>query len=301
MDATMHNQLSVFVLTPKGELPAVLLDTHPGGLSVRVAAMTQRVGPELRLGFIMEGAQRARLQLLCSVVDLSHELNAVRLSLQARVLHSPDGKACMTEFLERILRRGGGGQIRGSESGGWYLDLRDDAAGPISRRFGEAGEHKERGALSKAERVAAERATSDLLHGMDSPTRRAQREVAESDWVAVRLGAALHAGGAMRPAGIYRLSVDGRHMELRTTGTALERFDSVALLTLVRVRLQSTRVFVTGTVSWAVQDSAGSGEVRFGLRLSGSVAPDLIECLREHAAAERGEDAALELATGTGD
>lgn len=301
MNASIQNRLRAFVLTPTAEIPAELLDTHPGGLTVRVQA-SESLGPDVRLGFVVDGDQPGRLQLLASLIEVRLEMDAVRLSLEGKSLHTTDGRGCLDEFLQNVMHRSGGaGRVRGSDDSGWFFDFAGAASlGPVYRTRDAASDRKQAPVLSEAEIADANRCASRMLRRLGAPaTVGARTRGRNSNAIRVQLPAALHMGGENRPGEIYRMSMDARELELRAVCAPPTQFESVAFVTSVRLRAKAYRVFATGTVSWVLNETSRAGEIAFGLRLSGTVAPDMLDTLREYVAIESGLDLDVTLRTGT--
>jgi hypothetical protein len=303
MNASMQNRLRAYVLTPTAEIPAELLDVHPGGLTVRVQA-SESLGPDVRVGFVVDGERSGRLQLLASLIEVRLEMDAVRLSLEGKSLHTTDGRECLADFLQNVMHRSGGaGRVRGSDESGWFFDFGAGATlGPVYRTRDAASDRKQAPVLSEAEIEDANRCASRMLRRLGAPagTIAGKTRGRNSGAIRVQLPAALHIGGDNRPGEIYRMSMDARELELRAVCTAPAQFESVAFVTSVRLRAKSYRVFATGTVSWVLNETSRAGEVAFGMRLSGTVAPDMIDTLREYVAIESGLELDVELRTGTG-
>jgi hypothetical protein len=303
MNATMHNRLRAFVLTPTAEIPATLLDTHPGGLTVRVQA-SESLGPDVRVGFVLDGERGGRLQLLASLVEVRLEMDAVRLSLEGKSLHTTDGRPCLDEFLQDVLHRSGGaGRVRGSDDSGWFFDFGvPQSLGPVYRTRDASTDRKQAPLLTDQEIEEANRCASRMLRSLGAGPRAGERTRSrDRNFIRVHLPAAMHIGGDNRPGEIYRISRDARDLEVRAQCKAPAQFESVAFLTSVRLRAKSYKVFATGTVSWVLHETSRAGEVAFGLKLSGTVAPEMLETLREFAAIESGVDLDVQVLTGTDD
>jgi hypothetical protein len=210
--------------------------------------------PRVRVGFIHQGEHPGRIRVLAQVERHEVGESGAMIALRPLVLHTADGRPCLSEFLTRFMKQDLVREDRYEEGqGGLFYHLGDEGA-PATARTGQ-----NEGAPATARTGQNEGAPATARTGKRAKPNTAVRQLTTVR-VPVRVKIAyllekqpdkVHNGTA------YNVTDHGLYVS--TDGVLPDQGDPVRIIYPMTLHAKPFNVKLTGEVYWTTGPSTGGG------------------------------------------